>query len=46
MYTFSIVTKFHTEPLYPLGGSVLSGRVYTLEWIPHFGVTPSIGPKA
>ena len=46
MYMLSIVPKFHTEPHYPLGGSELSGRVQTLEWILHFGLTPSIGTKA
>ena len=46
MYTLSIVPKFHTEPHYPLGGSELSGRVPTLGWIRHFGITPLIGMKA
>ena len=27
MYTLSIVTKFHTEPHYPLGGSELSAFI-------------------
>ena len=46
LYTLSIVTGFHTDPRYPLGGSVLSQWVHTLGWILHFGLTPSIGTKA
>ena len=46
MYTLSIVTRFHTEPPYLLGGSELLERVHTLRWIRHFGLTPSIGTKA
>ena len=39
IYTLSIVTGFHTEPRYPLGGSGLSRWVRTLD-------TSSIGTKA
>ena len=46
MYMLSILTKFHTEPHYPLGGSELSRWVRTLGWILHFGLTPLIGTKA
>ena len=46
MYMLSIVPKFHTEPHYPLSGSEIWGRVHTLGWIRHFGLTPSIGTKA
>ena len=31
IYTLSIITKFHTEPRYPLGGSELSRWVHTLD---------------
>ena len=45
MYTLSIITKFHAEPHYPLGGSEPSHWVHTFGLNLRLGLTHSIGTK-